>query len=449
MLNCIFIDSIFLSSFLAVTLICMTTALWGTLLLVGRQPLLSESLSHASYPGLLLGALLSCKVSFFTDSILLVIIFGCLAAISGYGIIVFLEKTLRVHKDASLCFVLVVFFGLGVILTSYVKDSCPLLYNRINAYLYGQAATLGYVEAKLAAFVFLLSITTLWWWYRQIIVTIFDKDYASTCGLSTRVSGSVILIFISLVIVSGVRSVGIILISSMFVAPPLAARQLSDRLNIIFLLSCLFGGICGALGSYISVAFTCHVSGHGGVITFPTGPLVVVISGCLTLLCLIFSPKSGWVTRYIRRKYFAFSKNQEHLLKVFWYLLEDQIPEVGARDFVCSHKYQEYFGPKPFPRLRIWLLECQGLVKCRDYRWSLSSKGKNRAKKLVRAHRLWECYLVRSLEFKEEEVHGFAEEMEHVLTDELDYAITEILDNPHYDPHDKIIPEKPQTMEEL
>lgn len=126
------------------------------------------------------------------------------------------------------------FFGLGVILTSYVKDSCPLLYNRINAYLYGQAATLGYVEAKLAAFVFLLSITTLWWWYRQIIVTIFDKDYASTCGLSTRVSGSVILIFISLVIVSGVRSVGIILISSMFVAPPLAARQLSDRLNIIF-----------------------------------------------------------------------------------------------------------------------------------------------------------------------------------------------------------------------
>ncbi|EPP30218.1 fecCD transport family protein, partial [Chlamydia psittaci 84-8471/1] len=176
--------------------------------------------------------------------------------------------------------------------TSYVKDSCPLLYNRINAYLYGQAATLGYVEAKLAAFVFLLSITTLWWWYRQIIVTIFDKDYASTCGLSTRVSGSVILIFISLVIVSGVRSVGIILISSMFVAPPLAARQLSDRLNIIFLLSCLFGGICGALGSYISVAFTCHVSGHGGVITFPTGPLVVVISGCLILLCLIFSPKS-------------------------------------------------------------------------------------------------------------------------------------------------------------
>ncbi|AFS26913.1 integral membrane protein TroC [Chlamydia psittaci CP3] len=111
MLNCIFIDSIFLSSFLAVTLICMTTALWGTLLLVGRQPLLSESLSHASYPGLLLGALLSCKVSFFTDSILLVIIFGCLAAISGYGIIVFLEKTLRVHKDASLCFVLVVFLA--------------------------------------------------------------------------------------------------------------------------------------------------------------------------------------------------------------------------------------------------------------------------------------------------------------------------------------------------
>ncbi|WP_348663987.1 metal ABC transporter permease [Chlamydia vaughanii] len=442
MLNCIFIDSVFLSSFLAVTLICMTIALWGTLLLVSKQPLLSESLSHASYPGLLLGALLSTKVSIFTDSVILIIVFGCLAAILGYGTIGFLERKLKVHKDAALCFVLVGFFSLGVILASYVKDCCPLLYNRINAYLYGQAATLGYVEAKLAAFVFLISLLTLWWWYRQIVVAAFDKDYAATCGLQTRLSGAVILIFTSLVIVSGVRSVGIVLISSMFVAPSLAARQLSDRLPVIFLLSCLFAAVCGALGSYISVAVSCHVAGHPGIVTLPTGPLVVVIAGCLAFLCLLFSPKSGWVFRYIRRKSFSFSKNQEHLLKVFWYLQEDQLVEVGARTLVCSYKYQEYFGPKAFPRFRIWLLEKLGFLKRTGYRWCLTEKGKTEAERLVRSHRLWECYLVRTLDFKEEEVHEFAEEMEHVLTDELDHAITEMLDNPNYDPHDRLIPKK-------
>lgn len=448
MFNCVFVDSVFLSSFLAVTVICMTIALWGTVLLVGKQPLLSESLSHASYPGLLLGALFSTKSSFSSDSVTLIILFGCLAAILGYGMIMFLEKQIRMHKDASLCFILVGFFSFGVILSSYAKDCCPHLYNRIHAYLYGQAATLGYTEAKLATCVFLISLFALWWWYRQIVVVLFDKDYAATCGLGTVISETIILVFISLVIVSGVRAVGIVLISSMFVAPSLAARQLSDRLPNIFALSCLFGGICGALGSYISVTVSYHIPGRSNVITLPTGPLIVVISGILVFLCLLFSPKSGWVIRSVRRQQFAFSKNQEHLLKVFWYLREDNLVDVGVRDFVCSYKYQEYFGPKSFPWFRIWLLHLQGFLLRKGCYWSLTDKGKREAERLIRSHRLWECYLVHSLDFKEAEVHEFAEEIEHVFTEDLDSTITEMLDNPPCDPHDRVIPRKQQKKEE-
>lgn len=449
MFSCVFSDSVFLSSFLAVTIICMTIALWGTILLVGRQPLLSESLSHASYPGLIFGALLSTKGVCFSDSIIVIIIFGCLASILGYGLIMFLEKQLKMHKDASLCFILVSFFSMGVILASYAKDCCPQLYNRIHAYLYGQAATLGYVEAKLAVLIFLISSFFIWWLYRQIVVVLFDKDYAVTCGLGTTVSKTIMLIFISLVIVCGVRSVGIVLISAMFVAPSLAARQLSDRLSYIFICSSVFGGICGALGSYISVAITCRVPGRSGLITLPTGPLIVIISGILVFLCLLFSPKSGWIIRSIRRQRFAFLKNQEHLLKVFWYLSEDKLIEVGARDFVCSYKYQEYFGPRPFPWFRIWLLKLRGFLKRKGCYWSLTDRGRREAERLVRSHRLWECYLVRSLDFKEAEVHEFAEEIEHILTEDLDSTLTEMLDNPYYDPHDRVIPQKQQKKEGL
>ena len=87
--TCIFSNAIFLSSFIAVVWICMTTALWGGILLVNRQLLLSESLSHASYPGLLFGALLSQWASSFFNSTLVIIICGCLAAILGYSTIFF------------------------------------------------------------------------------------------------------------------------------------------------------------------------------------------------------------------------------------------------------------------------------------------------------------------------------------------------------------------------
>ncbi|ANH79089.1 metal ABC transporter permease [Candidatus Chlamydia sanziniae] len=444
MMQCIFSDSIFLSSFFAVTCICMTTALWGTLLLVGRQPLLSESLSHASYPGLLLGALLTQQFFPNQSSIFLIVFFGCIASILGYGTIVFLERTLRLHKDAALCFVLVVFFAIGVILASYVKNSSPLLYNRINAYLYGQAATLRFTEGILAAGVFVLSLMTLWWWYRQIVVTIFDKDFAITCGLKTLAAEITILIFTSLVIVSGVRSVGIVLISAMFVAPSLAACQLSNRLSTILVIAVCFGGLAGALGSYISVALTCQamIGKQIFMVTLPTGPVIVICAGILTCFCLLFSPKSGLVVRCFRKQRFAFVKNQEHLLKVFWYLFDQGLSDIGERDFVCCNKYQEYFGPKSFPRWRVKLLQWEGFVTKKNDRYQLTEKGQNEVIRLIRAHRLWESYLVQSLDFKEENVHGFAEEMEHVLTEEIDYAITEILKDPYYDPHDQVIPEK-------
>ena len=444
MLNCIFKDTIFLSSFLAVSLICMTTALWGTILLVERRPLLSESLSHACYPGLLIGALVSHKVSWFADSLWVVIFFGCLAAILGCLGISFLEKRLGMHKDSALCFILVSFFGIGVILVSYVKDCCPLLYNKINAYLYGQAATLGYVEARLALVIFCLSAVVLWWWYRQIAVAIFDREFAYSCGLRTRTAETVVLIFLSLVVVSGVRSVGILLISAMFVAPPLSARQLSDKLSTLLILSSIFGGICGALGCSFSVAFTCQsvVEGKATAIILPTGPLVVFFAGLLVFLCLIFSWKTGWVTRYIRRKWFLFSRDEEHLLKILWYLQEQNIFRVGMRDFVRSKRYQEYFGSKAFPGFRMFWLCKKGLVSCSEHQWALTDKGAAKAAKLVRAHRLWESYLVRELDFNKNKVHNFAEEMEHVLTDELDTKLSQILQDPDYDPHHREIPKR-------
>lgn len=447
MFNCIFVDSIFISSFLAVIFICMTTALWGGLLLVSRQPLLSESLSHACYPGLLIGAL----ISYWTSTqILPIIVCGCLAAILGFYSIEALRKTVRMHKDSALCFVLVAFFGIGVVVSTYVKSCSPVLFNRIHAYLYGQAATLGTREAWLAFYIFILSLLALWWWYRQILVMLFDKEYAMTCGLNTRLSEQIILIFISLVIVSGVRSIGIILLASMFVAPPLAARQFSDKLSYVLLLSCLFGGVSGALGSYVSVVLQCKttIGGKASMITLPTGPLIVIIAGSFTILSLIFSFKTGWLFRFFRKKKFLFEKSQEDLLKTFWYLHEQGLEWVSDKDLVRSHRFQEYFGAKPYPYFKGYVLKKQHLLEEKNHLYRLTDKGLAEANQIIRTHRLWESFLVQRLDFKEEAVHLFAEEVEHVLTEEINQEISNILDNPSCDPHQQIIPKKPTQEKE-
>lgn len=441
MFNCILVDSIFMSSFLAVMLVCMTTSLWGALLLVSRQPLLSESLSHACYPGLLIGALISYSTS---SQLLPIVLCGCLAAILGFLSIEVLRKTLCMHKDAALCFILIAFFGLGVVVSTYVKSCSPVLFNRIHAYLYGQAATLGSREAWFAFYILAFSILTLWWWYRQILVMFFDKEYAMTCGLKIRLSEQIILVFISLIIVSGVRAIGIILLASMFVAPPLAARQFSDKLSHILFLSCLIGGVSGALGSYLSVVLQCKtvVSGRIATITLPTGPLVVIIAGGFAILSLTFSFKTGWLFRLLRRKKFFFEKSQEDLLKTFWYLHEQGVEWISDKDLVRSYRFQECFGAKPYPYFKSYLLKRHKLLEKKNHLYRLTEKGFAEANQIIRTHRLWESFLVQRLDFKEEAVHSFAEEVEHVLTEEINQTISNILDNPSCDPHHQLIPKK-------
>ena len=72
---------------------------------------------------------------------------------------------------------------------------------------------------------------------------------------------------------------------------------------------------------------------------------------------------------------------------------------------------------------------------------SLSSDGKTQATRLLRKHRLWECFLVDKLGFPWDEVHDIAEQLEHVQSDKLIDRLAEFLDHPKFDPHGDPIPD--------
>lgn len=78
---------------------------------------------------------------------------------------------------------------------------------------------------------------------------------------------------------------------------------------------------------------------------------------------------------------------------------------------------------------------------------SLTAKGDDIARKLVRNHRLWEVFLVEKLGFKWDEVHPIAEQMEHVYSVELIQRLDAFLGFPKYDPHGDPIPNEKGIIE--
>ena len=70
----------------------------------------------------------------------------------------------------------------------------------------------------------------------------------------------------------------------------------------------------------------------------------------------------------------------------------------------------------------------------------LTEKGLLAAKMIVRKHRLWEVFLVETLDFAWDEVHDVAEELEHIQSEKLINKLDAFLGFPTEDPHGDPIP---------
>ena len=92
-------------------------------------------------------------------------------------------------------------------------------------------------------------------------------------------------------------------------------------------------------------------------------------------------------------------------------------------------------------------LSAKNLVVYKKYQGvRLTERGRETALRVVRKHRLWECFLVQKLDFKWDEVHEIAEQLEHIESDLLIDKLDAFLRFPKTDPHGDPIPDKHGRM---
>ncbi len=85
-------------------------------------------------------------------------------------------------------------------------------------------------------------------------------------------------------------------------------------------------------------------------------------------------------------------------------------------------------------------LEADGLVLREGARILFTAEGKERARGVVRRHRLTECLLTFVLKLPEDKAHDIACDMEHILPPEMVSSICTLLGHPSHSPSGKAIP---------
>lgn len=434
-----FTDAVLRGPTIGSMLMCFAAGLVGSVVFLRKQSLIGESLSHASYPGVILGvifagifAVTDIEEGFVTSFITL----GAFAtALAGLWTIHQLEHRFKIRIDSALCFVLSAFFGIGITLASHVQFTHTTLYRQSLTYLYGQAATMTDIHILIFGLLALFSTLLIFSMLKEIQAITFNRDFAKSLGIKTHVVDNIIFVLTTLAVVIGIRSVGVILMSAMLIAPAVAARQYTHRLSIMVAMAGLFGLISGFLGVYLSVELTNFLSQHypGSRLIFPTGPMIVLVASLLCLLSLFFAPERGLFLRIIRMARFRYKCLLENFLKSIW---KQPNHEVTFQQLTEAHQISTLYL-----YFLLFSMQLKGwLKKIAGNGFKLTPKGEKDAAHIVRLHRLWEVYLVSYLGMGAERVHRNAEEIEHILTPALEQELTQLLNNPQLDPHHQQIP---------
>jgi manganese/zinc/iron transport system permease protein len=415
---------------------CMAASLVGVLVFTRKRSLLGETLSHATYPGVIFAIFLS--TFFFEEDSkwmpIITLVCAFFSSFLGLYFIAILEKRFKVSSDAALCFVLSSFFGLGILFASVVQRINPQEYKQMQAYLFGQAATMTDIHIFIYGILSFIVLLVIFVFYKEIKTLSFDINYAKSLGLNTGLIELLTYCLIILATVVGIRSVGVVLMSAMLIAPAVSARQYTNNLKLIFVISAFFGLLSGFWGNYLSLELSEGI--ENAKISFPTGPMIVIVASFIAFISLLFAPKRGVVIRFLRIVIFKLTCLKENILKTIWRLEDDKTVKL-----VDIKKYQRVSNSL----LKIMLsgLCREGLVlKKEKNTYNLTESGKKKAEHIIRLHRLWEVYLANYLGAPKDRVHKSAEEMEHILTPELEKELDLLLKGPEFDPHENPIPPK-------
>ncbi|MEX1019319.1 MAG: metal ABC transporter permease [Litorilinea sp.] len=259
----------------------------GAFAMLRRQSLLGDAMSHAALPGVVLIFILT-----GVKSPIVLMLGAAIACGAGVLLIIAITRHTRIKEDASMGIILSVFFGFGLMWLTWLQRSGTAGQAGLNSFLFGQAATLLVADViVMAAFggVALLVMVIFW---KEFKLLSFDRDFGA--GLGYPMQGLDILITMLLVvaIVIGLQAVGVVLMSAMVVAPAVAARQWTNRLEHMVALSSVFGALAGVSGALIS-------SLARGL---STGPLIVLCISAIVVFSLAFAPNRGLVWNAIQRR---------------------------------------------------------------------------------------------------------------------------------------------------
>lgn len=400
---------------LAAVLASTLCGLLGSLLVLRRQAMVGDAISHAVLPGLVMAFLVT-----GTRDAWPMFLGAAAAGLATVLITSFVRRVGRVESGAAMGVVFSIMFALGVLLIEKAAarqvdlDPDCVLYGMLETLFWfppqdtasWSLATLGelprQVRTLAVATLIITGLVMLFW--KELKVASFDPGLASALGIRAGVVDAALMTLVAAATVAAFEAVGSILVIAMLVCPAAAARMLTDRFGRHVALSSALGAAVGVAGYVLGAWGPQWIWLDGSV---SVAGMIAVCGGAVLGIAIVASPRHGVVAAGLRRLSLASRIAGEDALGLLYRA------EESGRAGLDEGEVRRWLGRGVAARLGMrrallsrWITRDDGVLRLTDI-------GRAEARSIVRSHRLWESYLVREASLRPDHVHDTAMRLEH------------------------------------
>ena len=212
----------------------------GSYVVVKRLVSMSGGLAHAAFGGIGIGYFLGIDP-----------VAGAVVFTTGIALLIgVIREKLSQQVETLIGAVWAAGMALGILFIAlapgYAPDLFGFLFGNILLIPTGDLIVMGLLALVICAVVGL--------WFNQLMAVTFDEEYARVMNLPVTALMLLLLLLIALTVVVLIRVVGIILVIALLTLPGAVAREFTQSIGAMMLVSIVFAMACSLGGLFLSYA---------------------------------------------------------------------------------------------------------------------------------------------------------------------------------------------------
>lgn len=275
----------------------VSCALLGNFLVLRRQSLIGDAVSHVALPGIVMAFLLTGTLSAWP-----MLIGAAVAAVVAVVLIEVIRKVGNVEPGAAMGVVFTALFASGVLLIEQTDTSNVHL--DVEHALYGSLESLIWLAGRdwsalldpvalaklpeqlprlaIVSLVVVAFVTAFW---KELVIGTFDIAFARSIGARPNVTNFALIVMVAVAAVAAFDAVGSIIVIAMFICPPAAARLMTDRMGAQIGWSVVFATLSAIIG-YVFAGY--GPLWFGSPYSVSAAGMIATVSGVILGLAALF-----------------------------------------------------------------------------------------------------------------------------------------------------------------